>query len=74
MLRERDNAKVCAPIAPHQRFTISSASSLLTIFVILGVQLLQARDFLFFLMKGLEQLPPVSETVYALRFFLGALL
>jgi hypothetical protein len=28
------------------------------------MQLLKSRDFLFYLMKGLELLPPVSETVY----------
>jgi hypothetical protein len=28
------------------------------------VQLLKSRDYLFYLMKGLEQLPPVSETVF----------
>jgi hypothetical protein len=30
----------------------------------LNTQLLQSRDFLFYLMKGLEQLPTVKETVY----------
>jgi hypothetical protein len=28
------------------------------------MQLLKSRDFLFYLMKGLELLPPVSGTVY----------
>lgn len=70
MLRERNNAKVCT----RQHFTMCTASASLIIFVVLFLQLLQARDFLFFLMKGLEQLPPASETVYALRSFLGPLL
>jgi hypothetical protein len=65
--RHSDNLFVALNIMLRQRYNAKVRSCNHCVFVFHStylVQLLKSRDFLFYLMKGLEQLPPVSETVF----------
>jgi len=66
MLQKRDPAKVLLSLAMlhHMYFYIITRCLHQ---LIRWYQLKHARDYLFYLMKGLEQLPAVKTTVYATR-------